>query len=625
MKKKLAAVTLFLSSALVATGCDSNEVTYKENDKGQSIIFSINGSDYTADDLLKDLQDSSTAKSKLYGEVSRQVFTKYAEDNLGDNKLESIREDADSDVADFKDDCQSKAKEEGTDYDTYLENALSQKGVETLEELKALYYYQGLKSEILDDFVEEENNYNYFLDKYLSAYTPFQVKHVLVAANTADTKYVDGTMTADNARKLLSVLDRFVAGDSFDKVAELTDDTSSKDNGGVMPFNEAQNYVSEFRFATYAQEIFGKNQTLDARYDAAVKLHIINEKDDITEEERKEAKQEFEDSNLYSVYEDGIESVKLSDIYQLKGEVTKDMKGNYNYFKEDGTKKGNEIPTIAEQPYEMNVSKFNDEGEINAKYFEEYQLKRNEIFNRYLNTHEVKYIQLSDDVATEANSVTLADGRTVLADSNDNPIFFALASTGIHFMANVWNSNDPLSVGMSDEAKESLAELALEKNGIKAEEGKTALQLAQEKFEKNFNRKINEAYFTLYDDDENDVDYSKYQYTYIGRNGAYNTESKLVKNSDSLLSAISSYASSLEYYLFDAIVYQETSELVSDAKYSISFFDEELNDIIKEYVQDRLTSTDESFASSVESAAETYGSKLARADEIQSAIDSWYK
>ena len=57
MKKKLAAVTLFLSSALVATGCDSNEVTYKENDNGQSIIFSINGSEYTADDLLKDLQE----------------------------------------------------------------------------------------------------------------------------------------------------------------------------------------------------------------------------------------------------------------------------------------------------------------------------------------------------------------------------------------------------------------------------------------------------------------------------------------------------------------------------------------------------------------------------------------
>lgn len=621
MKKKLAAVTLFLSSALVATGCDSNEVTYKENDNGQSIIFSINGSEYTADDLLKDLQDSSTAKTKLYGEVSRQVFTKYAEDNLSD-KLDSIREDAENDVEDFKDDCQTNAKEEGTDYDTYLENALAQKGVETLEELKALYYYQGLKNEILDDFVEEENNYNYFLNEYLAAYTPFQVKHVLVAANTADTNYRDGTMTADNARKLLSVLDRFVAGDSFDKVAELTDDTSSKDNGGVMPFNEAQNYVSEFRFATYAQEIFGKYQSLDDRYAMAAKLHVVNDDEESSDFVSKE---EFEESNLYSVYADGIKSVQLNDILTLNNKVTNDMKGNYNYFDKDGNEKGNEIPTIAEQPYEMNVSKFNDEGEINEKYFEEYQLKRNEIFNRYLNTHQVKYIELENSVATEANSTTLDDGRVVLADDNDNPIFFALASTGIHFMSMVWNSNDPLSVNKKGDALESLAKLSLEKNDVKVADGKTALETAQDEFKDAFNRKINEAYFTLYDDEEDDVDYSKYQYTYIGRNGAYNTESKLIKNSDSLLSAISGYASSLEYYLFDAIVYQETSELVSDAKYSVSFYDEELNELIKEFVQDKLTSTDETFAASVQAAAETYGSKLAREAEVKAALDSWYK
>lgn len=621
MKKKLAAVTLFLSSALVATGCDSNEVTYKENDNGQSIIFSINGSEYTADDLLKDLQDSSTAKTKLYGEVSRQVFTKYAEDNLSD-KLDSIREDAENDVEDFKDDCQTNAKEEGTDYDTYLENALAQKGVETLEELKALYYYQGLKNEILDDFVEEENNYNYFLNEYLATYTPFQVKHVLVAANTADTNYRDGTMTADNARKLLSVLDRFVAGDSFDKVAELTDDTSSKDNGGVMPFNEAQNYVSEFRFATYAQEIFGKYQSLDDRYAMAAKLHVVNDDEESSDFVSKE---EFEESNLYSVYADGIKSVQLNDILTLNNKVTNDMKGNYNYFDKDGNEKGNEIPTIAEQPYEMNVSKFNDEGEINEKYFEEYQLKRNEIFNRYLNTHQVKYIELENSVATEANSTTLDDGRVVLADDNDNPIFFALASTGIHFMSMVWNSNDPLSVNKKGDALESLAKLSLEKNDVKVADGKTALQTAQAEFKDAFNRKINEAYFTLYDDEEDDVDYSKYQYTYIGRNGAYNTESKLIKNSDSLLSAISGYASSLEYYLFDAIVYQETSELVSDAKYSVSFYDEELNELIKEFVQDKLTSTDETFAASVQAAAETYGSKLAREAEVKAALDSWYK
>ena len=192
-------------------------------------------------------------------------------------------------------------------------------------------------------------------------------------------------------------------------------------------------------------------------------------------------------------------------------------------------------------------------------------------------------------------------------------------------MSMVWNSNDPLSVNKKGDALESLAKLSLEKNGVQVADGKTALQTAQDEFKDAFNRKINEAYFTLYDDEEDDVDYSKYQYTYIGRNGAYNTESKLIKNSDSLLSAISGYASSLEYYLFDAIVYQEKSELVSDAKYSVSFYDEELNELIKEFVQDKLTSTDETFAASVQAAAETYGSKLAREAEVKAALDSWYK
>ena len=630
MKKKLAAVTLLLSTALVATGCDSNEVTYKENDQGQSIVFTIkNGSEvkeYTADDLLKDLQDSSTAKTKLYNEVSRQVFTRYAEDNLNSNKIESLKEDAENDVEDFKDDCQTSAKEEGTDYDTYLENALAAKGVETLEELKALYYYQGLKSEILEDFVEENNNYNYFLQKYLQAYTPFQVKHVLVAANSSDSKYIDGTMTADNARKLLNVVNRFLDGASFDTVAELTDDTSSKDNGGVMPFNEAQNYVSEFRFATYAQEIFGKHSSLDERYEVAADLHVVNQDEEASDYVSKD---DFADSSLYSVYENGIGSIQMNSILELNKPVEGGMAGAYNYFKEvNGSfqELGNDVPTIAEQPYEMNVNKYTDEGELNEKYYEEYQLKRNEIFNRYLNTHQVKYIELTPEQATSKNSIELTDStgttRTVLA-SDGNPIFFALASTGIHFMSMVWNTYDPLSVARSTEALESLSKLVCESNKITVETGASYYEKAKEELKENFDEKLNEAYFTLYDSSTTDL--TKYQYTYIGQNGAYNTKSKLSSNSDDLLQDISSYASYLEYYLFDAIVYQENSGLISDTTYTVSFYDNDLYDIVKEFVQDKLTGTDESFASSVQTAAETYGSKLAREAEVKSAIDNWYK
>ena len=137
----------------------------------------------------------------------------------------------------------------------------------------------------------------------------------------------------------------------------------------------------------------------------------------------------------------------------------------------------------------------------------------------------------------------------------------------------------------------------------------------------NFDDLLNEAYFTLYD--SSDKDLAKYQYTYIGQNGAYKAKNTLTKNSDNLLKDISGYASYLEYYVFDAIVYSNNTELVGDASYSVTFYDTALAEEIKEYVQDRLTGTDESFASSVQSAAETYGSKLAREAEVKEALENW--
>ena len=612
MKKKLATMTLLLSTALAVAGCDSDTVDYKKTDDGASVVFTIKSGDstvtYTADDLLKDMQDSSQSKSKLYSEVSRQVFTKYAEDHLDENKKNALKDDAKDEVTDFKNNCETEAKSNSTDYDTYLEEQLENLGVETLEELQALYYYQGLKEEILDDFVSDKSHYNYFLQKYLDAYTPYQVKHILVAANSSDTKYLDGTMTADNARKLLTILDRFLNGDSFASIATLTDDTSSAQNGGIMPFNQAQNYVSEFRFATYVQEIFGgEAKTADERYELASKLHIVD-KEETT-------KEEFVDSNLYNIYGNGIGTVKIADILALKGDVTKEMAGAYNYYdysQAGSPAKGNDIPTIAEQTYEMNVSKFNDEGDLNVKYYEEYELQRNQIFNRTLNSHKVQYIEL-DDAHQTTNSTTIkaldqATGnlvdKTVLADGqNGNPIFVALASTGIHFMSMVWNSFNPQSTVLSDDALTSLASVA----GVE----KTALTT----------EKLNQAYFTLFDSDDTDME--KYRYTYIGQNTNL-TKSEISSKSNSLLSDIESYASSLEYYLFDALVYGNNAELVSDGtRYEVSFYDEALKDLMQDYVEDRLTSTDESFASSVASAAETYATKLAREAEVKAAANQW--
>ena len=142
MKKKLTTVTLLLASVLIATSCDSDKVTLKETDDGKSIIFSIKTEDgvYTADQLLSDLQDSSTAKTALYNEVARKVFTQYGLNTLTNTEISNISMKASDQVDDFKENCKSSAKEEGTDYDTYLETALKNEGVSTTEELEQLYY-----------------------------------------------------------------------------------------------------------------------------------------------------------------------------------------------------------------------------------------------------------------------------------------------------------------------------------------------------------------------------------------------------------------------------------------------------------------------------------------------------
>lgn len=637
MKTKLAMVTLLLATAITATSCNDGEVKPIQTDDGKSVVFSLktDGENtdfyYTAEDLLADLSDSSAATSKLYSEVSRQVFTQYALNTLEEKKIESLKVDAADEVKEFKDDCKTKAKEEGTDYDTYLETALKGKGVETTEELEALFFYQELKSEVLEDYLEETAHYNYFLDKYLNAYTPFQVKHILVAANTADANFKDGTMTADNARKLLKILNGFINGETFETLATETDDTSSANNGGVMPFNEAQNYVQEFRFATYAQEIFANHSTLDERFEVAAKLHVVDvDLENDSEEVIAKAKKEFAESNLYSVYKNGISTISLDAIMKLEGDVTSAMAGAYNYY-DGANRKENDLPTIAEQPYEMNVDKYNCEGKLNDMYYEEYQLERNKIFNSTLNTHQVKYIELGSYAANMKTNKTVVNGKTVLADEYGNPIFVALASTGIHFMSMVWNANNP--VGDSVTSPE-LANGALDslKDIIKAQAGGTLpTEITADLY--------NQAYFTLFDDKTTDL--TDYQYTYIGRNGAYKSKSSLKANSDSLLSAISSYVSSLEYYVFDAIVYGEDSALVSGSNYfDLTFFDynttdyatldaykenSEIYNAVKDYVQDNLTSTDESFASSVASAADTYGSKLAREAEVKEAAANWNK
>ena len=65
-------------------------------------------------------------------------YQKKKRKTIDEKQINSLKADAADDVENFKTTSKDSAKAEGTDYDTYLENALAAKGVETTEELEAL-------------------------------------------------------------------------------------------------------------------------------------------------------------------------------------------------------------------------------------------------------------------------------------------------------------------------------------------------------------------------------------------------------------------------------------------------------------------------------------------------------
>ena len=99
-----------------------------------------------------------------------------------------------------------------------------------------------------------------------------------------------------------------------------------------------------------------------------------------------------------------------------------------------------------------------------------------------------------------------------------------------------------------------------------------------------------------------------------------------IKFNNSDVPVISSWRSGRSIYSRTKVA-SKPSRIIGITKATIDAYKEnsEIYNGVKDYVQDRLTSTDESFASSVASAADTYGSKLAREAEVKESAANWNK
>jgi hypothetical protein len=431
-KLSLGLIACLLSVGSLA-GCDQ----VRSSKDGALLSYSIEGgkTEYVyAQDILKDYYDDSSKYKAIfdtiYSVIAKNYFTKVRSPegfkyhdvpvSLGLGQMGSINAEADQKVEDDKNTAEANKTANGTSFKTEFEAILAEKGVKTEPELRKKYV------EELQKETFENNYYTYFVedlktgaeaidlgngnsfkwDGYFNDQLPYHVSHLMVElADTSDTNYSNGTISADNAEKLYNVVKELgEAKDTFKFLAyTYSDDSSSKvksGNLGIMDYDTT--FINEFKLGIYAYEQFYSSTNATAAKASKVSLNDIEDtyKDEV--------------QKLFNLADP-------DDIPTVDTKVFKELFDNKDVDKDD-IGGGLELDT-PELFYPRNVA-----------------------YNKYLNRHAVFFITNESGTLTANDgfvAVAALGGKKVLCAEPENaadpkPIIAVRGSSGgkqeIHFM-----------------------------------------------------------------------------------------------------------------------------------------------------------------------------------------------
>jgi len=277
---KKAKYSLALVAGLVATiGLSScNDATYKAG-----VVLSYTDAagqvtDYTAEDLFEDYQNSTSAKSTNFDKVYELMIRKYY--NEHQSELKNINNKASLSVKDDMKTAANNAENGNSTYSEELEKILSNHGVETIDEDFEYWQYQHEKelfeTTFYKDHLEELKtsgftggdstntlNNGTFLsgtgveDKgYLVEKMPYHVRHILRKVSAANGELTNGKITATEATNLAKVVTELAAGvDTFGEIANsLSEDSSNTSFGDLGKMDLDESYVNEFKLGVYAYD-----------------------------------------------------------------------------------------------------------------------------------------------------------------------------------------------------------------------------------------------------------------------------------------------------------------------------------------------------------------------------------
>jgi parvulin-like peptidyl-prolyl isomerase len=258
-KKILSFIMLFVVTFCFASGCKNDNDTDESVlvADGKEVVASINGVNYTADELYGDMISSNA--DYLYEELEDLLIKTVVP------VTDSMRNRINNEIEKWKKDIREDATNSGTSYKEALKNALAEEGVSSEEELAEKKIF-ALQEEIITNQYWKDNKDKYY-EGYLTNNYVYHVSQILVSISTNGNKdYFDVQPSESVAGKLYEVTNALLEGESFYQIAQrYSDDTNTKDKGGdmgIVTLNDTS-ISDEVKYALASYSVYFENADLE--------------------------------------------------------------------------------------------------------------------------------------------------------------------------------------------------------------------------------------------------------------------------------------------------------------------------------------------------------------------------
>ena len=404
MKKHNLALLVLASSLLVAgcTGGDNNTRPLVQD--GKSVLFSINGTNYFADDLFGtgnnefdlSMLDNNIMVSKVYAAIENAVV------EASQPVTTTISNAAELEFEAFEEDVRSFATQSNLSVREARALLLEDLGFETVDELKASYVLAQQKAALVRSFnrvhLEPQSatlSGATALEQYVDQAKPLIVSHILVTIASKNDVYNKAVITEAEADKLGNVCNRLSLSNKetnkFTLIAGISDDGSFRFGGNLGVMDSYTSFVSEFKFGVYSA-LASLNLTGTNANKVGIDTEVYN--------------QLFGTNGIYA--NNQINKIQVdnvcADLVNLK-----DSRGN--------------------QP----VGATSDDVNL---------YPRNSIFNQHFNFPGVQFLTLNANASTTAypTAERSLNAQGIVTDDLGNPIIVTRSEFGIHFIAVNYNS-----------------------------------------------------------------------------------------------------------------------------------------------------------------------------------------